>query len=324
MKAFSDSHTDDSHTDAAHADEPAAYTASHNHDARRFLDESRAHVERRLHQLVPNDSIEPCVIHEAMRYSLFAGGKRFRPALVIAVGTAFNVPLESLLDTACAFEMLHTYSLIHDDLPAMDDDDLRRGQPTCHKRFGEAMAILAGDALQTLAFQIIADDDRLSSDVRVRLISELAHAAGTPHGMIAGQVRDLAAATHEIKAEELARIHAAKTGALIRAAACSGALIGNARDAELDAVGTYAARLGLLFQITDDILDVTSTAAEIGKTPGKDAHQQKATYPALYGMKQARRLARTAHDDALHALDDLAQPTAMLRSIVRLVLERRA
>ncbi len=319
MKAFSDSHTD-----AAHAHESAAHTASHNDDAPRFLDKSRAHVEQRLHQLVPQDSIEPRVIHEAMRYSLFAGGKRFRPALVIAVGTAFNARLETLLDTACAFEMLHTYSLIHDDLPAMDDDDLRRGQPTCHKRFGEAMAILAGDALQTLAFQTIADDDKLSPDVRVRLISELAHAAGTPHGMIAGQVRDLAAATHKIKAEELARIHAAKTGALIRHAARCGALIGNARDAELDAVGTYAARLGLLFQITDDILDVTSTAAEIGKTPGKDADQQKATYPALYGMKQARELARAAHDDALQALDTLRHSTALLHAIARLVLERRA
>ena len=319
MKAFSDSYTDD-----ARAHEAAAHTASHLDDARSFLDESRAHVERRLHQLVPHNSVEPRVIHEAMRYSLFAGGKRFRPALVIAVGTVFNARLDALIDTACAFEMLHTYSLVHDDLPAMDDDDLRRGQPTCHRRFGEAMAILAGDALQTLAFQTIAGDDKLSPDVRVRLMRELAHAAGTPAGMIAGQVRDLAAATHEIKAEELARIHAAKTGALIRAAARSGALIGNARDGKLDAIGTYAAHLGLLFQITDDILDVTSTAAEIGKTPGKDATQQKATYPALYGMKQARELARAAHDDALRALDSLTHSTALLRAIARLVLERRA
>ena len=320
MKAFSDSHNGD----AARAHEAAPRAVSHKDDARIFLDESRAHVERRLHQLVPHNSVEPRVIHEAMRYSLFAGGKRFRPALVIAVGTVFNARLDALIDTACAFEMLHTYSLVHDDLPAMDDDDLRRGQPTCHKRFGEAMAILAGDALQTLAFQTIAGDDKLSPDVRVRLVSELAHAAGTPSGMIAGQVRDLAAATREINAAELARIHAAKTGALIRAAARSGAIIGNARNAEIETIGTYAAHLGLLFQITDDLLDVTSTAAEIGKTPGKDAHQEKATYPALYGMEQSRALARTAHDDALRVLDELTQPTAILRSLARLVLDRRA
>jgi len=319
MKASSDSRATAAGANVASPNDSDAAMS-----ARRFLDECRTRVEGRVHELVPTVSTEPRVIHEAIRYSLFAGGKRLRPALVILAGNVFGASPAATLDTACAFEMLHTYSLVHDDLPAMDDDRLRRGSPTCHIRFGEAVAILTGDALQTLAFQTVADDEKLSPDVRVRVLRELAHAAGTPAGMIAGQVRDLAAATHEINAAELARIHAAKTGALIRAAARSGAIIGNARDAEIETIGTYAAHLGLLFQITDDILDVTSTAAEIGKTPGKDAHQQKATYPALYGMEHARRLARTAHDEALHALDDLAQPTAMLRSIARLVLERRA
>ncbi len=292
--------------------------------ARQFLGDCRTLVDRRLNELVPAASIQPEIIHEAMRYSLFAGGKRLRPALVLACGSCFDAPFEKLLDTACAFEILHTYSLIHDDLPAMDNDDLRRGLPTCHKRYGEAMAILAGDALQNLAFQIIADDGNLNAETRLAAIRELAHAASTPDGMIAGQVRDLLAETGEISASELDEIHHAKTGALIVAAARCGAIIGNADATQLAAVAAYAAHLGLLFQITDDLLDVTATVTELGKTPGKDANQNKATYAALYGLESARDEARAAHQSALHSLDGLVQPTTLLRSLANLVLNRRA
>ena len=210
-------------------------------------------------------------MHCAIRWSLFAGGKRFRPALVLAVGETLGAAAEDLLATACALEMIHTYSLIHDDLPSMDNDDLRRGRATCHVRFGEATAILAGDALQTLAFQTIAEDECLSAATRVRLISEVARAAGVPAGMVAGQAHDLAAEARESSGADLEKIHLQKTGALIMAAARCGAIIAGASDRSLEVVSEYALQLGLLFQITDDLLDVTASAEDLGKTPGKDA-----------------------------------------------------
>jgi geranylgeranyl pyrophosphate synthase len=240
------------------------------------------------------------------------------------VGAAFGAPAERLTRTACAFELVHTYSLVHDDLPAMDDDDLRRGRPTCHVRFGEATAILAGDALQTLAFQIIAEDAALDARVRVRLIAELARAAGTPAGMIAGQAHDLAAESRaDVTAAELDSIHRHKTGALIVAAARAGALVAEAGEVEIGLVSDYAAALGLLFQITDDLLDVTATAETLGKTPGKDARAQKATYPALHGLEAASARAHAVYTQALEALAQIERPTGVLRSIARLTLERR-
>src|SRR5262245_13772285 len=217
---------------------------------------------------------------------MFAGGKRFRPALLLATGQAFDSAIESLIKTACAFEMIHTYSLIHDDLPSMDDDDLRRGRPTCHVRFGEATAILAGDALQTLAFRTIADDERLDVATRLGLISELSRASGTPDGMVAGQALDMEAEARQVNGAELEEDHRHKTGALIVAAARCGAIIGKAAAGELDAITSYGSHLGLLFQITDDLLDVTASAEDLGKTPGKDAQSRKATYPSLYGMEE--------------------------------------
>ncbi|HEX7175261.1 MAG TPA: farnesyl diphosphate synthase [Pyrinomonadaceae bacterium] len=294
-------------------------------EARAFLAEARSLVESRLDELVPAASVEPASIHAAVRWSLFAGGKRLRPALVIASGRTFGAPDEKLLDTACAFELVHTYSLVHDDLPSMDDDSLRRGRPTCHVRFGEATAILAGDALQTLAFQTIAEDETLDATARVALIGELARASGTPAGMVAGQAHDLAAETRaDVGAAELELIHRRKTGALIASAARSGALIGGAAPEELDAVTRYAHDLGLLFQITDDLLDVTATAHDLGKTPGKDARSQKATYPALHGLEAARARAAEVYADACAALDTIEQPTGLLRSVARFILERRA
>jgi geranylgeranyl pyrophosphate synthase len=294
--------------------------------ALRFFAETRRLVDERLNQLLPAETIEPQSIHGAIRWSIFAGGKRFRPSLLIAAGEAFGAPGAQLLDTACALEMIHTYSLIHDDLPAMDDDDLRRGRPTCHVRYGEAVAILAGDALQSLAFQAIAEDDKLPPAVRVRLTGEIARAAGTPSGMVAGQVLDLSAAADASTGEELERIHRFKTGALIQACARAGAIIAGLQhdDRELYVLTRYAAQLGLLFQITDDLLDVTATAEDLGKTPGKDERASKATYPALYGLEAARERARSAYAEACRALEEIPRPTALLKSIARFILERRA
>jgi geranylgeranyl diphosphate synthase, type II len=293
-------------------------------EVRSRLARYRALVDARLNLLIPEETIEPESVHGAIRWSLFAGGKRFRPLLVLATGQEFDGSVDDLLDTACALEMIHTYSLIHDDLPSMDDDDLRRGRPTCHVRFGEATAILAGDALQTLAFQTIAEDEKLSPAVRVRLVSEVARASATPAGMVAGQAHDISAESREVSGTELERIHRLKTGALITAAARSGAIIAGARGAELDSVGRYSASLGLLFQITDDLLDVTATAEDLGKTPGKDARSRKATYPALYGLDATRERARAAYTEACVALDEIEKPMLTLRAIAEFILERRA
>lgn len=289
-----------------------------------FMSECRTLVDERLDGLIPAEDVEPVSVHRAIRWSLFAGGKRLRPVLVLATGHALGATTAQLLDTACALEMVHTYSLIHDDLPAMDDDDLRRGRPTCHIRYGEATAILAGDALQTLAFQSIAEDENLAPAVRVRLLSEVARAAGTPDGMVAGQAYDLAAESRDVTNDELERIHRHKTGALIMAAVRAGALIAGARASELEAVARYGRALGLLFQITDDLLDVTATAEDLGKTPGKDARSSKATYPAIYGLDAARERAQTVHQQAASALDELNRPAPTLRAIADFILERRA
>lgn len=289
-----------------------------------FFSEGRALIDARLDQLLPADSIEPIAVHSAIRWSVFAGGKRFRPLLLLAAGTTFGALPEELTSTACALEMIHTYSLIHDDLPSMDDDDLRRGRPTCHVRFGEATAILAGDALQSLAFQTIASDESLESQKRVQLIAELARAAGTPRGMVAGQALDLEAESRQVSEVELEQSHSLKTGALIIAAARCGALIANAGEAELKLVTRYAAQLGLLFQITDDLLDVTATAETLGKTPGKDARSSKATFPGIYGIESTRERARLVHEQALAALAELERPTPLLNAIADFILERKS
>lgn len=286
------------------------------------LDQSRSLVEESLDALLPAGYISPQNVHQAIRWSVFAGGKRFRPALLLASGQTFGAPVEALLNTACALEMIHTYSLIHDDLPSMDDDDLRRGRPTCHVKFGEATAILAGDALQALAFHTIAEDQRLQPETRVRLISELSRAAGTPYGMVAGQALDIEAEAREVIDAELEEIHRLKTAALIICAVRGGAIIAGANEKELDAVTNYATNLGLLFQITDDLLDVTATEQELGKTPGKDARSAKATYPAFYGLDEAKRAAINAHRDACVALKSLDRATETLRQIADFTLNR--
>jgi len=292
-------------------------------DAREFLASCRDLIDSELDRLIPKASEEPQRVHEAIRWSVFAGGKRFRPTLLLAVGQTFGATTEKLIRTACALEMIHTYSLIHDYLPSMDDDDLRRGRATCHVKFDEATAILAGDALQALAFQTIAEDENLDADLRVKLISEVARASGTPAGMVAGQALDLDAESREVTGEELECIHRLKTGALIRASARCGAMIANAGEAELAAITEYATNLGLLFQITDDLLDVTATAEDLGKTPGKDAKSSKATYPAVYGIDATRERINAVHQSSCNALTAIDRHTTLLRSLTDFILARR-
>ena len=287
-----------------------------------FLVETRSRVDAELERFLPGESVPPFKLHAAIRWSVFAGGKRFRPLLLLAVGQTFGAAHEQLLSTACALEMIHTYSLIHDDLPFMDNDDLRRGRATCHVQFDEATAILAGDVLQTLAFKIVAEDEKLSAENRIRLLADIARAAGTPAGMVAGQARDLEAESRNVGAEELEQIHRLKTGALIISAARCGAIIADAAETEIETITGYAAQLGLLFQITDDLLDVTSTAEAIGKTPGKDLRSEKATYPQLHGIDAARDLALHVHRQARATLEQIERPTGRLSAIANYILNR--
>jgi geranylgeranyl diphosphate synthase, type II len=293
-------------------------------DAREFLSSRRTLIDSELDRLIPKETDEPAQVHAAIRWSLFAGGKRFRPALLLAAGQTFGAPVAALLRSACALEMIHTYSLIHDDLPAMDNDDLRRGQPTCHIKFGEATAILAGDALQALAFETIAEDGQLRPNLRVCLVSEIARAAGTPKGMVAGQAHDLAAESKAVSGSELELIHHLKTGALIRGAARCGAIIAGANGNNLAAITEYATNLGLLFQITDDLLDVTASASEMGKTPGKDARSSKATYPSIHGVEATRVQIERVHALACEALKRIDRSTELLTSITKFIAERQA
>jgi geranylgeranyl diphosphate synthase type II len=299
-------------------------SASAATDAREFFGSCRALIDSELDRLLPKETAEPTHLHSAIRWSVFAGGKRFRPALLLAAGQTLGAPVDGLIRSACALEMIHTYSLIHDDLPSMDDDDLRRGRPTCHVKFGEATAILAGDALQTLAFRTMAEDERLAPELRVQLIATVAHHAGTPGGMVAGQAQDLDAESRAVTKEELEQIHLAKTGALIRVAVRCGALIAGAGEDDFNFVMHYALGLGMLFQITDDLLDVTSTAEDLGKTPGKDARARKATYPAILGLEATRAEIDRWHQASCLALDGLSRPTQLLRSIADFIRDREA
>ncbi|HEY7433526.1 MAG TPA: farnesyl diphosphate synthase, partial [Methylomirabilota bacterium] len=240
-------------------------------------------VDVALERVLPAETLRPETLHKAMRYSVFAGGKRLRPVLVIAGAEAVGGTAEQVMPTACAMELIHTYSLVHDDLPAMDNDDFRRGAPTNHKVFGEAMAILAGDALLTLAFRLVADNAGASTALR-DVVVDIADAAGHK-GMVAGQVADLEAEGRRVGADVVDYIHAHKTGALIRTSLRIGAMLCGADAAQVRALSVAGADLGLAFQIVDDILDVVSSSEELGKTAGKDQIQQKATYPAIHGIE---------------------------------------
>ncbi len=291
-------------------------------DTDQFFAECSRVVDAELDRLLPASDVEPFRLHEAIRWSVFAGGKRFRPALMMAVGRTFGADLKLIECTGAAVEMIHTFSLIHDDLPAMDDDDLRRGRETCHVKYGEATAILAGDVLQTLAFKALAGDTHLSAETRVRMIAMFANASGTPHGMVAGQQLDLEAERRETSVGELETIHARKTGALITASALAGAIIAGVSEADFEAVEHYASRLGLLFQITDDVLDVTQTTEMIGKTAGKDVEAQKATYPAILGIERSSELAVEVCEDACSALRSIDGDMSLLAAIAGNILNR--
>lgn len=294
-------------------------------DLAEYLSAQRERLHRWLDQLVPSETTPPEVIHRAMRYSLFAGGKRLRPILTIATGEMFDVPESWLLPTACALEMIHTYSLIHDDLPALDNDDWRRGRPTCHKVFGEAIALLAGDALLTLAFRTLAEIPIPDAhrDRQMRVIAEIARAAGTVEGMIGGQVLDLLTEGQPFDEPTLTAIHRMKTGALMTASVRVGGILGGAEPEQMRALTRYGECLGLAFQIIDDVLDITGTPEEIGKTPGKDVAARKATYPRLYGLEASRQKAQALIGEALEAIRPLPR-SERLADLARLVLQRRA
>jgi len=283
-----------------------------------------ARADAALADALPHEDAPPLELHRAMRYAVLGGGKRLRPVLVYATGNAFEVAPEALDSSACAVEIIHAYSLVHDDLPAMDDDDLRRGRPTCHVVFGEAMAILAGDALQALAFEVLADDPRLRADPsnQVEMLRTLAAACGA-HGMAGGQAFDLAAVGKALTPAELERMHMYKTGALIRASVRLGALAAGCRDAAvLAALEHYGHAIGLAFQIRDDILDIEGDAATIGKTAGKDAADNKPTYPAILGMAGARAHLAELTGAALDAITPLGERFAMLGELARFIAER--
>ncbi len=284
-----------------------------------FLRESAASVNAELDHLIPASGRGPRSLRDAMRWSLFAGGKRFRPALVSATGLAFGGDRALLVRCGAAVEMMHTYSLIHDDLPSMDDDDLRRGRETCHKKFGESTAILAGDALQALAFQTIAADERLSSGIRTELIAGLGEAAAC---MVVGQQLDLEAEGKPVSADALEDIHKNKTGALIAFSVTAGALIAEASADDLAAVREYGEKIGLLFQIVDDLLDITATTEQLGKTAGKDVAAAKATYPSVIGLDPTYDRVRSASSESVAALERMSRPAPMLHGLVAYMTAR--
>jgi geranylgeranyl diphosphate synthase type II len=281
-------------------------------------------VDAALGRWVPEESVNPSIIHRAMRYSLFAGGKRIRPLLAMAAAEAVSDAPMGVESAACVLELIHTYSLIHDDLPALDNDDLRRGVPTCHKVFGDAMAILAGDALLTLAFEVLSKLDEIGADRRIRLVFELASASGTVGGMIGGQVNDLEGERQFPTAQLLDSIHRAKTGALLRASVRMGAIYAGADDEQLVALTCFGEHIGLAFQIVDDVLDVEQPSEALGKTAGKDAQQKKITFPAVYGIDRSREMAeqeRVQAHLALRRFDDRAE---RLRELADLIVRRNA
>ncbi|HKD04440.1 MAG TPA: farnesyl diphosphate synthase [Bryobacteraceae bacterium] len=293
-----------------------------------FLSAQQRLVDAALDRLTPPESAEPATIHRAMRYSLFAGGKRIRPILCLqAAAAASGKAPESLpgaMNAACALEMIHTYSLIHDDLPALDNDDFRRGKPTCHKVFGDAMAILAGDSLFTLATQTLTIAEDLDAEGRLALIRELSFASGTVEGMIGGQVIDIESEGAAPDADLLNRIHRAKTGALLKASVRMGAICGGADGPALEALSQYGEHVGLAFQIVDDILDVEESSAALGKTAGKDAAQGKITFPAVYGLETSRRMAAEECCAARAAVEQFGGRAERLRQIADLIVSRKS
>jgi geranylgeranyl diphosphate synthase, type II len=309
---------------------------------KQILEQGRATADAALEHLLPPPTQHPISIHQAMRHSVFAGGKRLRPILCMAAAEMIADKLPDKLDDddhrhefvhpwpfppgvqelGAALEMLHTYSLIHDDLPALDNDDLRRGRPTCHKAFGEAIAILAGDALQTRAYEVLSEIACLA-EARVAIIREIAHATGTIDGMIGGQVVDLEAEHKRPDLPTLEYIHRSKTAALITASVVTGGLYADATSADITRLRTYGESIGLAFQIVDDVLDVTQTSEQLGKTAGKDQAAEKATYPSLFGIDESLRKADALVEKACAALNEFGPAASTLKDLAHFLVERK-
>src|SRR5580698_9424903 len=280
-------------------------------------------TEQTMDRLLPKGETGEARVFEAMRYSSLGGGKRLRAFFVLASSTLFKVSATSALRVASAIEFLHAYSLVHDDLPAMDNDDLRRGKPTCHKQFNEATAILAGDALLTLAFETLS---RIPTDAArcVHVIREISSAAGTRDGMVGGQVADIEAERKPVTAEMLSYIHKSKTAALIRGSVIAGTICGGGNSEDVERMRRFGDNIGWAFQVVDDILDVEESSAALGKTAGKDQAQQKATYPALFGLQKSRSIAKELEAKALKELDCYGQRAARLRELGQFLVARRS
>jgi len=290
---------------------------------KQVLDEGRDTADRALERLLPAATQHPISIHKAMRHSVFAGGKRLRPILCMEAGRMIAQQLPAgIEDVGAALEMLHTYSLIHDDLPALDNDDLRRGRPTCHKVFGEAIAILAGDALQTQAYETLAKL-LCSAEARVAIIREIAHGTGTIDGMIGGQVVDLEAERVKPTLATLEYIHRSKTAALITASVVSGGIFAEASSAHVERLRSFGRSVGLAFQIVDDVLDVTQTSEQLGKTAGKDTAAEKTTYPALFGIDESLQKADALVDQACDELNEFGSAASTLKELARFLVERK-
>ena len=290
-------------------------------DLKRYLVARQKEVDRALDRYLPKESVAPATLHKAMRYSLFAGGKRLRPILCLAAAEACGGKSQAALPHACAVECIHTYSLIHDDLPSMDNDDLRRGRPTCHKVFGDAIAILAGDALLTVAFAIASRAKPVSRYDLREVMREITEAAGS-RKLIAGQVADLEAEGKNLSREQVRSIHENKTAALLTASVRLGAMAANAGAKQLTAVTAFGRALGLAFQVIDDILDVTQTSEKLGKSAGKDLAARKATYPAVFGLEKSRSEARRLTKQAHRALETLGDNARVLRALADYLLAR--
>lgn len=298
-----------------------------------FFEQDRLAVDAALDRLLPAETTEPVSIHTAMRYSVFAGGKRIRPILCLEAARIFEPDTQPdasgkpeashAMHAACAIEFIHTYSLIHDDLPALDNDDLRRGKPTCHKKFGEATAILAGDGLLTLAFQVIGESST-SAERTLAILQEISSAAGTVKGMVGGQVADLESEGKRVEPKTLEYIHRSKTAALIRASVSTGAISAGAGIADVARLRSFGETIGWAFQVTDDILDVEESSAALGKTAGKDIAQQKATYPAVFGVAQSHEIAARLASDAIAQLDSFGERASRLRALAEFLVHRRA
>jgi geranylgeranyl diphosphate synthase, type II len=288
-----------------------------------FFKADQAIIDEAIQKLLPSEDSAPASIHRSMRYSVLGGGKRIRPILCLESARLFTEDCEGAVHAGCALEFIHTYSLIHDDLPALDNDDLRRGRPTNHKVFGEAIAILTGDALLTLAFQTLANAP-IEASRRVAVIAEISAVAGTVNGMVGGQVADLEAGGRAVDAATLEYIHRSKTAALIRGSIVAGAIAAGAPMEDIERLRRFGENVGWAFQVVDDILDVEESSAALGKTAGKDQAQQKATYPALYGLEKSRAIAADLETKALRELDCYGGKAQRLRDLAAFLVARRS